>query len=163
MGGFIYPYDPKIRNRIFTGRKRGILFTTGVISKDLRPSANILRHHRRWGSWSFLGIRCNSRICCWTRDIYLRSISKSKVAVSEFVSVSAYSLVSEDLRNLILNPSLIKSSICDAELRSSINCAINFWDSKIHREKNHWSSTKRFLKISLEFDITLHIFQEIHP
>lgn len=59
MCGFIYPHNLKIwrkdkntkKGKTFTGRKgKGIVFTTGVISKDLRPSANILRHHRRWGS-----------------------------------------------------------------------------------------------------------------
>lgn len=106
----LYIHDLKIRGRIFTGRKGRIIFTTGLISKDLRPSANILRHRRRWGSWSFLGTRWHSRICCWTRDNSLWSILKNKVAVSEFVSVS----VSENSRNLALDPSLInqQSSTC---------------------------------------------------
>lgn len=58
-----------------------------MISKDLRPSANIPRHRRRWGSWSFLGTRWNSRICCWTRNMSLWSISENEVAVSKFISV----------------------------------------------------------------------------
>lgn len=47
--GFIYPL--KIYGiEFFTGRKKSIFFMTGMISKDLRPSANIPRHRRRWGS-----------------------------------------------------------------------------------------------------------------
>lgn len=144
-----------------------------MISKDLRPSANIPRHRRRWGSWSFLGKRWHSRVCCWIRNIYLWSISKSKTAVSKFISVwvsflrilviwfsiHPWSIIGRDL---ILDP----SSINHRSFETSFDCqliALPIFETQrsIARKAFNYIFSKKFLKdLSLGFYIffTIHIF-----
>lgn len=81
----------RYRTENFYGREYPSV-TMGMRSKDLRPSVNTPRRRRRWGSWSFLGTRWHSRICCWTRNTCLKHYKKNNIKLQfKILSVSLHS------------------------------------------------------------------------